>query len=403
MAITWAQDYKMVIKKANGESIIIQTDQICNVSFEESSIFSITWDLINIEASNFLSSISEGKPFSSSLVANEGYYISSVRILMNQDDVTNNAYKDGKIEISEVTGDIIISAKGLNISDGVDLSSNGNANCYIVSEKGSYKFSTSTYEGNIAFLMWNELGATDITDVRLEDNYIYFNKNTSEKGNALISLKDSEGNIVWSWHIWSTDEPQFITINGKKWMDRNMGATTTTSGSSDVYGLWYNPGNPNPFPGAKYDSFEITSTPSVPDGWYVADGYGFYSSSEMPGPDKPMQLCNHTDKFGNSIYFRSGYSQVPLGCVLPSSSTMQEMMGYEPHIENGGVMVENSLFIPCNQPFREGWNEFGKYLCQGIYNTAAVDTYTFYFEEGFSKSSNYCQGAARLPIRCYKW
>lgn len=46
-----------------------------------------------------------------------------------------------------------------------------------------------------------------------------------------------------------------------------------------------------PFPGARYTDYTIASTPSVPSGWYVAPGFGFYTSSKMPTPDDPMQLC----------------------------------------------------------------------------------------------------------------
>jgi len=65
----------------------------------------------------------------------------------------------------------------------------------------------------------------------LKGSYIYFNKDVFNEGNAVVSLADAENHIVWSWHIWSTDEPQFIEINGQLWMDRNMGATDTTAGS----------------------------------------------------------------------------------------------------------------------------------------------------------------------------
>lgn len=393
-----AQSYKMVITKSNGETVIIPTDYVDNVSFVKSNTYTVSWNLDNVESTSNITSIAEGMPFTAAITASNGYYISSLSVHMGYNDVTSQFCKNGNICIPEVTGDITITAKALKLSEGIELSANGTANCYIVSESGTYKFSLNGYNGSDAFVMWNENGADDITDVELKGNFIYFKKNSWLEGNALISLKDSDGKIVWSWHIWSTDEPQFIEVNGTKWMDRNLGATSPNPGSLDVYGLWYNPGNPNPFPGCKYSNFNITSTPSVPEGWYVAEGYGFYSSSEMPGPDKPMQLCTNTDKFGNSTYFRSGYSQVPAGCYLPSSSRMQGMMGYEPHIEDGGVYVTNNLFVPCNAPS----SDYGKYLCSGIYNSAAVDTYTFYFYEGNSKSSNYCQGAARLPIRCYK-
>jgi len=393
-----AQSYKMVIKQNSGESITIPADNVDNVSFEEAAMYTVKCTLNNITSSFNKTTISEDMPFETTLIPDDGYYISSVVVEMGNSDITNTAYNNGKISIAKVTGNLIIEATALKYSDGIDLSANGTANCYIVSDKGNYKFSIGNYEGTKAFLLWDENGKDDITEVELKGSYIYFNKDVFNEGNAVVSLADAENHIVWSWHIWSTDEPQFIEINGQLWMDRNMGATDTTAGSLDVYGLWYNPGNPFPFPGPKYSDFTITEMPSVPSGWYVADGYGFYKSSSMPDPSKPMQLCTNTDVFGNSVYFRIRYPQIPQGCYLPSSSTFQGIMGYEPHIEKGGVTITEGMFVPCNSPT----SDYGQYLCSGIYNTAAVDTYTFYFYEGVSKSSNYCTGAARLPIRCYK-
>lgn len=109
-----------------------------------------------------------------------------------------------------------------------------------------------------------------------------------------------------------------------------------------------------------------------------------------------MQLCNRDDIFGNSVYFRNGYSQCPFGFYLPTASTFQELMGYEPSIQENGVKITEGLYIPLNSPT----DQQGMYLCNGIYNTVAVDTWVLVFYDGVSKKS-YCQGPALLPIRCY--
>ncbi len=390
-----AQSFKMRVEKADGNIIYLPVDFVKQISFIPAETFSINYSLSNVVSSNNSTSISEGMPYSSILTVDENYYISSIKVTMNGYDITSTSYSDGKINIKEVTGNIIITAIALPYSEGIDLSAQGTANCYIISKSGKYKFSIMGYSGTRAFLLWNENGETDISDVKLLGNYIYFQKNNFRKGNAMISLVDAEGIIVWSWHIWSTDKPNAIEVNGQKWLDRNLGATSTDPNNLDVYGLRYNPGNPFPFPGPKYSDYSITETPSVPEGWYVAKGYGFYTSSKMPTPATPMMLCNRNDVFGNSVYFRIGYSQCPLGYSLPNTGTFQNLLGYEPTIQDNGVWINEQLFIPLNEP--NEWS--GRYLCSGIYNTVAVDTCIIYFYEGVSKLS-YCTGAALLPIRC---
>lgn len=390
-----AQSFKMQVEKTDGTIISFPADFVKQVTFVPTKTYSITYMLSGVTSSNKVSEIAEGMPYSTILTVDDNCYLSNVSVTMNGYDITSSSYSEGIITIGEITGNITITASSLPYSQGVDLSSQGTANCYIVSESGKYKFKVNEYNGIKAFLLWDENGSNDISEVELVGDYIYFQKNNFKKGNALISLADAEGTIVWSWHIWSTDKPKSIEVNGQKWLDRNLGATSTEPNTLDVYGLRYNPGNPFPFPGPKYSDFSITETPSVPEGWYVAEGYGFFSSSKMPSPATPMMLCTRTDVFGNSIYFRSGYPQYPLGCFLPSTQRFQDLLGYEPTIQDNGVWITGNLFVPCNDPDYQR----GSYLCSGIYNSVAVCSRAIWFENGVSTQA-YCTGAALMPIRC---
>ena len=59
-----------------------------------------------------------------------------------------------------------------------------------------------------AELLWQDVKDL-VTDVQLtnEGKALQFkvNKNVIEQGNAVIAISDSEGTIMWSWHIWVTD------------------------------------------------------------------------------------------------------------------------------------------------------------------------------------------------------
>lgn len=288
-------------------------------------------------------------------------------------------------------------------ADLIDLSEYGNANCYIISKSGNYSFSVNDYPtAKKAFILWNENGKNDITDVRLENRYVIFSKPLFSKGNAVISIADEQNVILWSWHIWSTDEPKYYKKNKYMIMDRNLGATSSDSRNPDSYGLSYNPGNPFPFPGPKYSDFKITQSPSVPNGWYVADGYGFYADSKMPTPDKPMLLCSHSDKFGNSEYFRKGFNQLPGTYYLPYAEEFIDVIGYEPVVKDNMLVTDFGLTLPCINSNKIN-DYLGAYLCYGIYNTTAVDTWIVTFRNDVAKKS-YCTGAALMPIRGFlKW
>ena len=319
-------------------------------------------------------------------------------------DTEGNEYTLTSNKEQYVKRNVCLTLPAQKISDGtledpIELESSSYNNCYIISHSGYFKFPIGSYSGNSAFLLWNENGESDITNVKLNNGFIYFKKNGFNEGNAVISLK-ADDEIVWSWHIWSTDTPRDININGSIWMDRNLGATSTTPEDPGVYGLAYNAGNPFPFPGPKYDTYTITTSPSVPDGWYVAEGYGFYRSDDIPKPSRPMQLCSKNNIYGESVYFKNGLRQGPKGYYVPSSTYFLKMIGEEPTIKDKGAYLDGGMYIPCINYNRSNTTS-GLYLCSGIYNTAAVDANAVLFKSGHSKET-YCQGTDLMPIRCHK-
>ena len=155
----------------------------------------------------------------------------------------------------------------LNVSSATDLSSAASANCYIISEAGLYKFKTvkgnsNTSVGNVASaaILWETLGtdtAPELFDLIsgfcYKDGYIAFQTaDTFKEGNAVIAAKDANDNILWSWHIWFTDQPQSHVYNNNAgtMMDRNLGATSATPGDVGALGLLYQWGRKDPFLGS---------------------------------------------------------------------------------------------------------------------------------------------------------
>ena len=143
-----------------------------------------------------------------------------------------------------------------------DLSEKGTANCYIVSDAGSYKFRTVRGNGTApvgavvrADVLWESFGTAEkpnvgelVTNVAYRSDYISFDA-TGRKGNAVLAARDAAGNILWSWHIWMTDEPQEQVYNNNAgtMMDRNLGATSATKGEVQALGLMYQWGRKDPF------------------------------------------------------------------------------------------------------------------------------------------------------------
>lgn len=178
----------------------------------------------------------------------------------------------------------LFAQKDLPVSSALLLSSTGSANCYIISKSGTYKFPTvkgnsTTSVGPVSFatILWESFG-TDvkpslgslISGVDHKDNHVIFQTpETFMEGNAVIAVKDSNGNILWSWHIWFTDQPQAIVYNNNAgtMMDRNLGATSATPGDVGALGLLYQWGRKDPFLGKCISTItwpsRLNTSPSV--------------------------------------------------------------------------------------------------------------------------------------------
>ena len=160
-------------------------------------------------------------------------------------------------------------------ADILDLDANGNANCYIVTEPGGYKFKAVRGNNAIDFLpepadakvlweTWNDdsevtAGSVLTSASYAEDFIIIHTPETLKPGNAVVAALNDAGEILWSWHIWipATDiqTSSYGGIMGTDLMDRNLGAlvaTAATDSQIDVlsYGMVYQWGRKDPFTAA---------------------------------------------------------------------------------------------------------------------------------------------------------
>ena len=160
-------------------------------------------------------------------------------------------------------------------AEATDLSSKA-ANCYIIKTAGYYKLpvikgnNTEKSAGNVfdVELVWETYNnETEVVknsiiagvDFDGPSNFVYFKTPTTLKpGNALIAAKNNDGDIIWSWHIWipSTNiaDVDASSIAGLTLMDRNLGAlvaASTDATAIESYGMFYQWGRKDPFPGAK--------------------------------------------------------------------------------------------------------------------------------------------------------
>lgn len=215
-----------------------------------------------------------------------------------------------------------------------DLSETQTANCYVVSGTGYYKFRTDVRGNGVTTL--NVVGSNDRIDIApngesstgavekvdilwwqgdlksgsrfgtvvsgaesmsgdeldsyidrqcpvtvmdngsVDDGYamIYVRSNANTAGNVGLAAYDSEGDILWSWHIWICPDLDVVTMGNYTLMDRNIGATFVPGASSSysadnmaaAHGFCYQWGRKDPFFQPDFSSSGSTRNVTAP--WF---------------------------------------------------------------------------------------------------------------------------------------
>ncbi len=240
-----------------------------------------------------------------------------------------------------------------------DLSAEETANCYMVHERGNYRFKYHrTGTPHSAEVLWESLGTNVVTevgcliapDVEIRNGYVYFKTNdTYSQGNAVIAARDAEGTILWSWHIWMTDYPgshDYMNNTGTI-MAVNLGAV-----DGNESGLLYQWGRKDPFIGSFIrgsSSIEVTSTIEWPaavksDEWTGSVSYAtknptvFITKNDLNDSWKYTGTEYHYEPEWNGMSgsegLKTGYDPCPPGWKVPAGNKM----------DNLGSITTNSIW-----------------------------------------------------------
>lgn len=176
----------------------------------------------------------------------------------------------------------------------------GEANCFIVTHEGRYRFAATHVDGtpvvgiDHATWLWRENGGEAIID---EVEYDAANQSISfsaggREGNAVIAAVGADGKVVWIWHVWNTDRPADKKMNATTIMDRNLGAVSANEEDGrDTWGLVYQYGRNVPF-------------------YYIGDNQEYYPKEAMDQARKFTEVNPELGlQWGVSSYQRTeGYT-----------------------------------------------------------------------------------------------
>jgi len=142
----------------------------------------------------------------------------------------------------------------------------------------------------------------------------------ADQGNAVVAVKNQEGTILWSWHVWVVKDYEPTSA----WMDRNLGAISNVppTSATDVssLGLYYQWGRKDPFPGTT--TLE-TASGRNPDFWTPTanlEATDYSVGFSIKNPTKFMVNTNYVGSSGNSSWgpnAKTIFDPCPVGYRVP--------------------------------------------------------------------------------------
>ncbi len=304
-----------------------------------------------------------------------------------------------------------------------DLSQTGTANCYLIQTPGKYKFK-ATVRGNStttvgtpveAAVVWEFNNPTEwgsvISYVNLtDDGYVEFETHQDVSyGNALIAVKDQNGTIIWSWHIWlcnfDPDASAHKTQSGIKLMDRNLGATLSEFHDDATRlrasGMLYQWGRKDPMSqltitgwreNFSYQSIEESiSEPTIfAQNWTWLDNgrgmSGLWSKEEKTVYDPCPQGWMVADKSPWDNFQVTYYNEFGVKATYGSSS--------------------DTVQYPFNPFYDSNFTYFGDYWNGGNIWTSEMasewNLYNLYYDSNAYTQDRSRNSSDALPVRCMK-
>lgn len=203
----------------------------------DSGILSIKTNLVNCTISNNITEIEENKPYTATITPNEKYILDTPTITMDGKDITSSSYNDGKINISKVTGNIIITISATAISKySVINNLNNTTSTNTINEiyaDETYEATLKASDGYILYTTTITMGGNDVTSTALKGNKISIANPTGD----IVITASSEilGNPVFSVESISLNEGDsvnmYITLDKTPTIDQ----TVTLTGNFNAY------------------------------------------------------------------------------------------------------------------------------------------------------------------------
>lgn len=257
-----------------------------------------------------------------------------------------------------------------------------------------YIYANSECTVGSAELVWQDAPNLISNNIDLCDGKTYISfeitKENIQQGNAVIAVKDENGKIMWSWHIWVTNKNVYetYTYGDYKFMPIALGQRETAQGTTCTYYQW---GRKDPFKGATANG-QTTENMSPqtnyyssilkPDKFFLGTSGSYYNWFN----DNLLDLWNvgnTTIEPSTSTSQKTIYDPSPVGFKVPPPAAFSYI-----ELTTGNwqsISGQEGIKVPTTGDF---WRAFG-YFGWDTGSSGGVGTYGYYWSCGpLEDSSN---------------
>ena len=209
-----------------------------------------------------------------------------------------------------------------------------------------------------AEILWND-GESKINILSVDNDFLTFDVQSFSLCNALVAVKDNDGTILWSWHLWLTNEdltPKTIT-NAEgidfKVMPCNLGWNGWTADGKPT-SPYYQWGRKDPFianGSVTYKAISSTQKQHIAhqnpkDFYYCNRSYSWTTDKYKYFWDSKMNGHSVNQKVTKTIY-----DPCPTGWCIPQFNTFMGISNYNATVTDKGHYCttkegKQDLFIP---------------------------------------------------------
>ena len=233
------------VEDANGKTYIAT----CTLNIVESATYTITNNLTNVSTNNSANGVSSASSYSAVLTANNGYVLNNVTVTMGGVDITSTAYSNTNINITSVTGNVVITADAIEYVPVTTLEiSNVTGGTFTTEENPVITYSTNEEVVKHEFIMnysGLDTGFTDGTARVTTDGHNYtmtFNAGDLSVGtkNGAIRVTNADGDTVVGQFTLVINEPETPSIPTYTITNELTNVTTSSKVISVTSGEGYN-------------------------------------------------------------------------------------------------------------------------------------------------------------------